>query len=473
MADIYECLDNGVSRPGSHRRCPRCDTDALWIPSHEKFAKCYRCEAFFRPTEVSPGSWRNVFMQVIRDAFVKAFPGSTAEEYCLARGAHLSVLRAMELGSSIKNFQVAKAVELATARIHEEEREQAAKPPSEDEVEYSAERHLADLKEASEKLQSMCEVYPSFLVFFYQDSDGAFIGANFRKPIRTDDPREKIVRRFQMGVRGVFGGHYSDPGTNETLAPLDEISDRLMVFEGEFNAIAWLSMLSRIAESEGDPPNAFWNRACAVGSVSGADFRTVLRMDDYPLICYDQDVNFDPSCPSSGEKLVEALRKVGYGEAFSTPSLPSDMDSFIRSCKNYGGDDRAWEDISEEILKRKKVTKDIGVVRKEIDEIISESDSPAHLRDRQIVDLLWNDLKKRGTVFVDGYAYAWLPEDCALIRCEKDNPDWDVLFSKYGFLKDTNLQKIVTSNLELKILTEGRKISRSMRCRTQPRRPST
>jgi hypothetical protein len=369
------------------------------------------------------------------------------------------VLKALELGSSVQNFKVTKAIELATARIREEEREQAAKPQSNDDIEYSSEDHLAALKVTAEQLQSMCDSYPDFLVFFYQDADGGFVGANFRKPILTEEPSDKIVRRFQMNkfLRGVFGGHYAEPGTNDTLAPLDEISNRLMVFEGEFNPIAWLSMLSRIAESEGDPPNAYWNRVCAVGSVNGADFRTVLRMDDYPLICYDQDSNLDPGSLSPGEKLVEALRKVGYGEAFSTPSLPSDMDSFIRSCKNYGGDDRAWEDISKEILKRKKVTKDIDVVRQEIDDIMGESDNPAHFRDREIVNLLWNDIQKRGTVFVDGYAYTWLPGDSALIRCEKDNSDWDVLFTKYGFLKETRLQNVVASNLELNILTQGRK----------------
>ncbi len=459
MADIYEVLNNGVSRAGSHRLCPQCNTDALWIPKHEKFAKCYRCGAFFKPTEVSPGSWQNVFMLAVRDAFVKAFPGSTAEEYCLARGAHAAVLKVLELGSSVPNFKVSEAVEVATARIHAEQREQEAKPRSKYDIEYDAQEQLRQLKAKADQLQSLCDAYPNFLVFFYQDADGGFIGANFRKPIITREPSEKIVRRFQMNsfVRGVFGGHYADPGTDETLAALADISDRLMVFEGEFNPIAWLSMLSRMAEANGDKPDAYWNRACAVGSVSGADMRTVLRMDDYPVVCYDRDTNADPYSPSPGEKLVEVLRKAGYGEAFSTPSLPSDMDSYICGWQNYGGDGKAWEGISKAILGRKKVTKDIDVVRQEIDEIIRESDCPAHFRDRKIVNLLWNDLQKRGTVFVDGYAYAWLPEDSTLIRCEKDNADWDVLFTKYGFLKDTTLQNVSASNIELKILTEGRK----------------
>lgn len=459
MADIYEVLNNGVYRPGSHRQCPQCNTPALWIPRHEKFAKCFRCEAFFKPTEVSPGSWQNVFMQAVRDAFVKAFPCSVAEKYCLARGAHPAVLRALELGSSVPSFKVNQAVELATARIHEEQQEQATKPQPEDDIEYDAEGQLRILKAKAEQLKTLCDAYPNFLVFFYQDGEGGFIGANFRKPIMTQEPSEKIVRRFQMNsvVRGVFGGHYADPGTNETLAALADVTYQLMVFEGEFNPIAWLSMLSRLAESEGDSVNSYWNRACAVGSVSGADMQTVLHMDDYPLICYDCDRKPDPYSPSPGEKLVEALRKVGYGEAFSTPSLPSDMDSYIRQRQNYGGDKKAWEGISKAILGRTKVTKDIDVVRQEIDEIIRESDCPAHFRDRKIVNLLWNDLQKRGKVFVDGYAYAWLPEDRTLIRCEKDSADWDVLFTKYGFLKDTTLQNLAASNLELKILTEGRK----------------
>ncbi len=64
----------------------------------------------------------------------------------MARGAHTEVLKALELGSSVPNFKVTRAVELATARIHEEQQEQEAQPQSEDNIEYDAEEQLRILK---------------------------------------------------------------------------------------------------------------------------------------------------------------------------------------------------------------------------------------------------------------------------------------------------------------------------------------
>jgi hypothetical protein len=95
-------------------------------------------------------------------------------------------------------------------------------------------------------------------------------------------------------------------------------------------------------------------------------------------------------------------------------------------------------------------------VRAAVDSIIvktrqDDEPYPKHVRDRELTDFIWSDLRKRAQLFNAPYPYAFLREERTLVNFCGDNADVAYLLRRYGFRPSQRDRSMVLKDLESRI----------------------
>ena len=449
------------ARPGGKVDCPFCGKRTFSIKRDDTLGKCFHpaCGRFVTPGQYSSGRGSVLFpvlTEVFQD-FHRALIEQAKDEntrnaynYCVRkRLIHPKVVADSMLGVVPCGYDVderfrAKLEELQqTAEGAKGAPKPKGRPPKRSGP--SAEEQLAFLREARDTLEERVGELPGWLCFFYTDARHQVVAIRFREPYS-----KKILCYKPTRVGGCF---------NHGLFTPYEVSDRkhlnelLIVVEGEFNQLQLQSLMARVVESEGDPPESGYVFSCAVGGVHNVDVDAVTRISPKPVICYDND----PS--GSGGTLVESISKATTATAFTTPAVGSDLDSYIRS---FGPDyQSAWKAVRGLIAGRKLHYRPYEAVRAEIDEVRrSESAGKGGKKQfeayRQASDLLLQDLRDRGRFYNDGtLAYYFLRSENRLFEIGPDDVNLELALGRYGFAPSERIFRCALDAMRLESFGAG------------------
>lgn len=451
MQTIYEALGNGLFRPGSKLPCPACGENKLWIKKNEQIAICYGCEKKFYPRPEYKRAWITTLLgRLFADWQPQLWNSNTTMAYLTdTRRIHRTVVRHSNIGRVPFGYNLYDAEQAARQQIESEARFYEAKGDA-----YDKREELELLVKAMEKLVALVGdgktgkgSAEGWLAFFYNDRRGGFVSINFRLP----DAEKKAFQNFPplAGTRaGIFNSHLASSDEDYTLPAWKDIltDDRLLVFEGEFNQLQWLSLLARIAEKQGIEPQRLYTWSCALGSASHPDLRTVAKLSKEPILCYDHD--------EAGRSVLEKLREVSFGLAVTTPTVGSDIDSYVRQ---FGDDyDAAARAIVTMLSKAEIICQSIDGVKSEVDSLRRNDEGRKGFEvEEAVMERVWQDLNQRGRIYTDGVVgYVFLREDKRLLEV-RETPEFLLLLSKYGILPEGKLAKQAWKLFGLRALERG------------------
>jgi putative DNA primase/helicase len=338
-------------RPGmSGGECPACHSKTFSIKAGDLFGKCFHpaCGHIIRSAEdgAPQHSLSTVLAQVAKECHaelmrLKTLPPPQKNAYTYLhdeRNVHPRVIEEAMLGAvpaqynvrpyfdaaideATKAFDAIKA--LGKARLSKKEQQQQER----------LEQRLASLKEDQGNLGHILEKYVGWLVFVYTDASHRPVS------LRLRDPYTKHFVSFKPGIMGVFGHELFTPFQSKSY---QEDNDHVLVVEGEFNVLQLQSLACRFGEAI--KQTAYYVHACAVGAVTVADVQTVGRFAKHAVVCYDHDAH------GAGFELVKRFQDAMKVSAFTTPTVDSDLDSYI---EDFGTKATlAWKSVHDLIKKQ-------------------------------------------------------------------------------------------------------------------------
>jgi P4 family phage/plasmid primase-like protien len=330
--------DHNVSiRPGAKGECPFCKHTTFSVKADDSIGKCFHasCSRFLTVGRDN-GQYRYSLNRVLESIFQNchqellrlASGQHNAYTYLRdERGIHPQVIADAMLGAVPSGYDIAPhfqpvltEAQAALAALQSQKRGRPTKQLEQ------AETRLQDLQEAQQKLVHCLAHRAGWVVFFYTDAAHRCVALRLRQPY------EKRFVSFKPGIAGVFGRELFAP----FVSPAHQLANQdLLVVEGEFNALQLQTLTVRYEQQTGQ--SLGYVNACAVGSVSGADYTTLEKVARHPVLCYDNDVN------GIGFALVEGVQKHMSIEAFTTPKADSDLDSYI--CTFASDAAAAWEAV--------------------------------------------------------------------------------------------------------------------------------
>ena len=305
-----------------------------------------------------------------------------------------------------------------------------------------AQTQLRTLEKAKEKALACFKNRIGWLCLFYRDEHHRILSIKLRKPFTKDFLLYKPFPRC-----GVFGADVFTPFESEKY----QEENRLIVVEGDFNALALWSAELRYAEKTSVEKR--FHHACAVGGVDAADLATVRAIGPRPLFIYDND--------AAGFGLVEKARESMHLDAATTPGADSDLDSFI---SGFGSEiDIAWREIGKVIANRESFPRSHDSVAAEIYRTRQKQEGADHRRDfeinNQVAEIIYTDLQERGRFLSsDTGPYFFLDETKSLIPIDKNNMDFHILLNRYSLNSSEKLFLFVVAHLALYTLEHGNKI---------------
>jgi putative DNA primase/helicase len=332
-------------RPGAKGECPFCHQQAFSVKADDTLGKCFHpaCGRFLTARD-DDSAYRVSLTRVLdavyqvchQELLTLAARHRNAYTYLREeRGIHPQVIAEAMLGAVPSGgcdlaayFQpVIADAQDAVATLQGAKR---GRPPRQLQ---QAEKRLEDLKAAQDKLHACLVHRAGWLMFFYTDAAHRCIALRLRQPY------SKQFVSFKPGIAGVFGRELFTPYTSPQKQALN---DFLIVTEGEFNALQLQSLTLRYEEATGQPQG--YLNACAVGGVLVADTSTIQRVSQHPVIVYDYDAH------GAGFELVKRIQKAMPVEACTTPTVDSDLDSYI--CDFQQDHVAAWEGVKALIADR-------------------------------------------------------------------------------------------------------------------------
>ncbi|UCE66759.1 MAG: hypothetical protein JSU85_01735 [Candidatus Zixiibacteriota bacterium] len=265
-----------------------------------------------------------------------------------------------------------------------------------------------------ENLKEILKKARGWIAFFYTDEHHRITSIKFRKPYTGNF----MIFKPCNGNTGVFGlGLF----TANDYGEKPNLNRELIVVEGEFNQLQLQSLLARYFEKNEKSPEKGFERAIAVGGVSGGDIETVAKISRKPFIFYDND--------GAGLQMIKNAKKTISIKAVTTPGSDSDLDSHIRFYKaDY---ESAIESIRGLIKDAVDYYRDIDFILQDINKIrigrLKEYD-----RKRQISNLVIDDLRERGRFYFDIHdIYYFNEENKELIKIDSDNDATKLLLANY------------------------------------------
>jgi hypothetical protein len=338
-------------RAGAKGQCPFCKQTTFSIKPDDTLGKCFHpaCGQFL--IQRQPGAYSHGLSTVLERVAAECHQ----ELLCLAslgptqqnaytylhdeRRIHPQVITEAMIGAVPAQYnvrpyfqeaidEVQKALDAMDApgrgRISKKDRE----------AKERLEKRLEQLTYNQGTLGALLEKHAGWLVFVYSDA------AHRPVALRLREPYAKRFVSFKPGIAGVFGHELFTPYKSQAN---QHANHDLLVVEGEFNLLQLQSLAQRYGEAIQKP--AFYPLACAVGGVSNADVGTITRLATHPVVCYDNDAH------GSGFELVKRLQQKTVVEAFTTPGVNSDLDSFIDGLMPDAA--RAWHAVRQLVTQRK------------------------------------------------------------------------------------------------------------------------
>jgi P4 family phage/plasmid primase-like protien len=329
-------------RPGAKGECPQCHHTHFSLKPDDTLGKCFHPACGYvlttgRDTDHYRYGLARVLDSMYQDCHQELLQLATGQHNAYTyvhdeRCIHPQVIADAMLGALPSGYDVMfhlrpvmQDAQDAVAALHKQKRGRPTRQLEQ------AEKRLQDLQDAQQKLVACLAHKAGWLIFFYTDARHHLVALRLRQPYS-----KKFVS-FKPGIAGVFGRELFTPYAN----PANQyLNDLLLITEGEFNVLQLQSLTVRYAEARGQPAAHCYQHACAVGSVSVADERTIHRVAQHPVICYDNDAH------QAGFELVKRVQKAMPVEAFTTPShwgTKADLDSYIR---DFAQDHTAaWEGV--------------------------------------------------------------------------------------------------------------------------------
>jgi hypothetical protein len=308
------------------------------------------------------------------------------------------------------------------------------------------------------------------MVFFYQDAHEDVVSANFRQ-IEKDENGKNVVRMWSpLGFRGVFHpfiGGYTAVGKDGT--------HRVLVTEGEFNQLQYLSAYAREYEAWKDEAVT----CMTAGASSGVDQKTIwatLRgityegeADLFPVVCEDGD--------EAGKKVTHTIAEGGFTYHFTLPGrvpvlsqyqelngltpkpVPQDLDAYI---KDTDDDEQAVQTVALLMAQAPIAYRPMADVKHDLDCIrgnpkLTENGIdpatgegtklPMHKLRQKVYGFVEHDLQTRARLMMAVYPYLYMTQTHKLIRVMDDSPAMASLFKEYGLLLTEGDTKLVLENL--------------------------
>lgn len=279
-----------------------------------------------------------------------------------------------------------------------------------------------------------------WLAFAYENQDGDCIAINFRKIGKSEGGRNIVRLLKPLECKGVFNPQISGDCLSH--------DGRVLVMEGEFNQLRFLSECAREADRRGDNWEQWLESSVTMGSATGQDVYTLKQVllnkgaaFDIPVIMHDND--------TAGESAATSIVRAMSAHVFTTTDPKySDLDEMfdaIPPTKVLG-----W--LQKRVGDAPLRYRPIDAVREELDVIRLNPDKlKPFIVEREVIITVANDLKERATYIVDAWPYAWLPETKRLIQVKKDSQPFYALLEEYGLHREQKIQSMVAAKLEAEV----------------------
>jgi hypothetical protein len=471
ISQTQALIDAGVSG----KTCPKCGEDGVWNKRGTSFCKCYAhggCGWKYptREHEEQIDPIKQAMATLVCDwkqALIK--PTTTPDKSQVALWEYLTVTRTIhpEVIESAPVGMVPAGYDsdsiIRAARVQVED----ARYRNQDDRDLALSQFDYNF---ADPLKSICKSRAGWMVFFYQDAHEDVVSANFRQ-IEKDENGKNVVRMWSpLGFRGVFHpfiGGYTAVGKDGT--------HRVLVTEGEFNQLQYLSAYAREYEAWKDEAVT----CMTAGASSGVDQKTIwatLRgityegeADLFPVVCEDGD--------EAGKKVTHTIAEGGFTYHFTLPGrvpvlsqyqelngltpkpVPQDLDAYI---KDTDDDEQAVQTVALLMAQAPIAYRPMADVKHDLDCIrgnpkLTENGIdpatgegtklPMHKLRQKVYGFVEHDLQTRARLMMAVYPYLYMTQTHKLIRVMDDSPAMASLFKEYGLLLTEGDTKLVLENL--------------------------
>ena len=431
--------------PGRKGECPFCRKKTFSIKIDDSLGTCFHPHCGKRIISGGIYDDRDVYIsQVLEEIFndmhrnllaEKNLQDQNAYEYLLnQRKIHPRVIADSLLGSVPVNYSIPIKFEGIINEAKVALAEQNGKRASKN-IRLMNEDRLIYLSEMHDNLKFCLANKAGWLTFFYTDENHQIVGFRLRKPY------SKRFAHFKpsKSVTGVFGLNLF---MRRQTKSMEYMGDNLIVVEGEMNLLQLQSLCLRIGEAKnGDCGYLF---ACAAGGVNNADFKTISKLPQHPIIVYDNDKS------GSGFKLVESAIRTMSVEAVTTPKIDSDLDSFIRS---FGDNNfEAWKQWKILLATKKSYFRNYRELADEIFQIRRKQIPGGSLKsfevNSEVGAVVLNDMRERGKFYNDGqFAYYFSNDTKRLMPISTRGIEFKILFDDYGINGSEPILKYIIEKL--------------------------
>lgn len=433
-------------KTGNKGVCPFCGHKTFSIKKDDTLGKCFHpsCDKSLSITNIShiKDYKQEIINKLFNDFHVELLNQHLKKDYknaynwMIEREIHPQVIKDSKLGAIPHNYNVEKLFNDDLNKLNSDIAKYNSKldsfsnstARSAKQLEYKKNTLLKkkyEIEELKDKLESFFIKKTGDLVFFYTDEYHRITKIKTRKPYTKIFATCKINNHNQ----GVFNNGLFPTELNNQNEP----SKNLIVTEGEFNQLQLQSLMAN--------NNLSYVNSCSIGGVLGADFRTLKRISEHWHICYDNDRE------KAGYALVKNACEYNSFYAFTTPSIDSDLDDYIKGFKSDYN--KALTAVKELLNNKKKFYRYYESIKKEINSIRdNEEKIKSHKLNQKVSDYITSELLSRAVFYYDkNYNYLFFEETNKLIQIEANNEDLKIILSEMGLNPSENLYKFVYEDI--------------------------
>ncbi len=453
---VYEKLtDDGADFQTGQREqivCPECGKAHISVKPEKGWATCWTpgCEYRVRPSGGYKQSWISAFFDVLHEDWKKYLLSKAGSDFLnvLTEGRKIvpGLLPHLPIGAIPPNYDLSRAIDAARAAMVQDE--SRAVDESDDQDRMSSQRKkfekwLADpfdqVKHEPLSLQEFIHNKEGWFARFYVNANGDFVSANLR--CSWEKRFTKLQPLPYMGI------YYPLAFDRPKPAAFNDCPGDIICFEGEVNAEQFASeCIRRFREQHPQvrpiPLSSVVPKFCGLGGVTTWDLETLSRVAESPTICYDNDGG---AGLSGVERATSFVSKAGERIdlfAFTTPT--KDADEYF---KNGAGtlDDFAdlWRAAKKPAVSFETVASTIDALRKQ-DGRDPKDRLPKFDVDRQVSELVWDDLCRRAEIYTSGgLGMIFLHDERRVIEISKDGQDFSNLMIRYGLHPGDSMKQTV------------------------------
>jgi hypothetical protein len=469
-------IDSAAGVKNGKYLCPKCDEHGVSVNKNTGRARCYkgggcgwhyplrRDEAVANPLQTALNTLRDNWKRaLLTDKGKKRSCGFRKRilHYLLeTRGIGLRVLEASPIGMVPPSYSDAAKQIIASARRSIEDsimdREEREDNLSRFDEGFTKEllTFCGEFGTPDRKTGVTPTSREGWIVFFYEDGNGNVVSLNFRSLDLDEEGGKKVRTWMPLNRRGVFNpidGGYT----------LGEKGDRVLVMEGEFNQLQYLSAHER---AYGDNWLDETSSCVTAGASSGVDISTlwkVLGNIGAPDQTVCAVVNEDKD--AAGHKVTQQIAEGGFTYHFALSK--KDMDDFIKA---KADDKDALREVVQLAASAPMYFCPIDDARARLDMVRSNFPdfangvdgkgnplkAPQHLLSRKIYEFVERDVRTRSRLFLTAYPYIYRRDTHELVKFDADSPTATEFLKQYGLMACEQATTLVTANLQSFLLNK-------------------